>query len=53
MDIFSLFNGTAQELQGARRIRMFSVLANPARTEFISMPRKLNDSSVRVKYGSF
>lgn len=53
VDIFSLFNGTAQELQGARRIRMFSVLSNPARTEFISMPRKLNDLSVRVKYGSF
>jgi hypothetical protein len=53
VDIFSLFNGLPQQLQGARRIRMFDVLSNPARTVFISMPRKLDDTSIRVRYGSF
>jgi Peptidase A4 family len=53
VDTASLFAGLPQELQGARRIRMFDVLVNPARTEFISMPRKLSDTSIRVKYGSF
>lgn len=53
VDIFSLFGGLPQELQGARRIRMFDVLLSPARTAFISMPRKLNDTAVRVRYGGF
>jgi hypothetical protein len=53
VDMASLFAGLPQELQGARRIRMFDVLVNPARTEFISMPRKLSDTAIRVKYGSF
>jgi hypothetical protein len=53
VDIFSLFNGIPQQLQGARRIRMFQMLTDPARTTFISMPRKLNDTAIRVKYGGF
>jgi hypothetical protein len=53
VDIFSLFGGLSQQLQAARRIRMFEVLLNPARTEFISMPGKLSDTTLRVKYGSF
>jgi hypothetical protein len=53
VDIFSLFGGLPQELQGARRIRMFDVLFNPARAAFISMPTKLNDTAVRVSYGGF
>jgi hypothetical protein len=32
---------------------MFDVLFNPARTAFISMPRKLDNSAVRVRYGGF
>ena len=50
VDIFALFNGIPQQLQGARRIRMFQTLTDPARTAFISMPRKLNDTAIRVKY---
>ena len=53
VDIFSLFGGLPQDLQGERLIRMFDVLFNPARTAFISMPRKLNDTAVRVQYGGF
>jgi hypothetical protein len=53
VDIFALFNGIPQQLQGARRIRMFQTLTDPARTAFISMPRKLNDTAIRVKYGGF
>lgn len=53
VDIFSLFGGLPQQLQGARRIRMFEVLTDPARTAFISMPRKLDDTSIRVRYGGF
>jgi hypothetical protein len=32
---------------------MFQTLTDPARTAFISMPRKLNDTAIRVKYGGF
>lgn len=53
VDIFSLFGGVPQELQSARRIRMFQVLFNPARTAFISMPRKLDNTAVSVRYGGF
>ena len=53
VDISSLSRGLTQELRGARRIRMFDLLVNPARTEFISMPRKQSDTAIRVKYGSF
>ena len=53
VDIFSWFDGTPQQLQGTRRIRMFEVLQNPARTVFISMPRELEIDSFRVRYGGF
>ena len=53
VDIFSLFGGLPQQLEGARRIRMFDVLFNPARTAFISMPRKLDDTTLLVRYGGF
>jgi hypothetical protein len=53
VDISSLPSGVMQELRGERFIRMFDVLANPARTAYISMPRKLSDSSISVKYGGF
>ncbi len=53
VDIFNLFTGLPQQLQGARRIRMFDVLRDPPRTAFISMPRKLDDMSINVKYGGF
>jgi hypothetical protein len=53
VDISSLVRGVPQELRGERFIRMFDVLANPSRTAYISMPRKLNDTSIGVKYGGF
>jgi hypothetical protein len=53
VNIASLLTGVPQQLQGARRIRMFDVLSNPARTAFISMPRKLDDTSVNLSYGGF
>jgi Peptidase A4 family len=53
VDIFSLFGGLPQDLQGERLIRMFDVLHNPERTAFISMPRKLSDTTVCLHYGSF
>ncbi len=53
VDIFSWFDGLPQQLQGARRIRMFDVLQDPARTAFISMPREMSIDSVRVRYGGF
>jgi hypothetical protein len=53
VSVLSWFSGLTQVLRGARRIRMFDVLANPARTEFISMPRGLTDTSIRLKYGRF
>lgn len=53
VDIFSLFGGLPQELQGARRIRMFDMLFNPARTAFISMPKRMSDTAIRVRYGGF
>ena len=53
VDIFSLFAGLPMQLQAARRIRMFEVLFNPARTAFISMPRKLDNTRVHLKYGGF
>jgi len=51
--IGSWFDGLPQELQGARRIRMLDVLQDPARTAFISMPRELDATSVRIRYGGF
>lgn len=53
VDLPSWFDGLAQQLPGARRIRMFDVLQKPARTAFISMPRKLDVAAVHVRYGGF
>jgi hypothetical protein len=53
VNILSLFTGAPQVLQGERLIRMFDVLQNPQRTAFISMPRKLDNTSVRLRYGGF
>ena len=53
VDIGSLSTGRGQQLQGARCIRMFDVLPSPARTAFISMPKKFDNSSTRVTYGGF
>ncbi len=53
VDIWSWFGGLAQELQGARRIRMFDVFPDPERTAFISMPHKESETSIRVTYGGF
>ena len=53
VDIFSWFNGVTHDLTGARRIRMFQALSNPARTQYISMGSKLNNLTVQTKYGSF
>ncbi|HEY0204051.1 MAG TPA: G1 family glutamic endopeptidase [Acetobacteraceae bacterium] len=54
-DIGSLFDGTlqTQDLAGARTIRMFDTLTGPARTVFTSMPRKVDDLTLRVRYGGF
>jgi peptidase A4-like protein len=53
VDIFSLFGGLSQDLRGARFIRMYDRLNGPQRTAFISMPRKLNDTAISVRYGGF
>ena len=51
VDIFSLFTGVPQDLTGARRIRMFEVLSNPARIQYISTGRKLDNLTVQTEYG--
>ena len=53
VDIFSLFGGLPQDLQGARLIRMYDRLNNPQRTAFISMPERSSDTAVRISYGGF
>jgi len=53
VETVSLLSGVPQELQGGRLIRMFQVLQNPARTAYISMPWKLSDTSICLKYGGF
>jgi hypothetical protein len=53
VDIFSLFGGLPQELQGARFIRMYDRLNNPQRTAFISIPERASDTAVRISYGGF
>ncbi|MDR3530092.1 MAG: G1 family endopeptidase [Rhodopila sp.] len=53
VDIFSWSTGLSQVLRGTRLLRMFQMFFDPARTEFISMPTKLDELSVRVKYGGF
>ncbi len=52
-DIFALFGGVPQELQGARRIRMIYDLFDPARTAFVSMPCKVNETACTARYGGF
>lgn len=52
-DLSSLFGGVAQDLSGARPIRMYDVLPNPARTRYISMPDKVDDMTLRLHYGGF
>jgi hypothetical protein len=52
-DLGSVFDGTVTGLQGARDIRMFEMLTGPARTEYISMPKKMDNATLRVRYGGF
>lgn len=52
-DLPSLLQGLPIGLQGARDIRMFQTLRDPARTRYISMPHKIDDSTLRVRYGGF
>ena len=52
-NVLSLLGGSPMGLEGARDIRMFDVLTGPARTEYISMPKKLNDATLKVRYGGF
>ncbi|MBV8592294.1 MAG: hypothetical protein JO212_19935 [Acetobacteraceae bacterium] len=53
VDIFSLFGGLPQDLQGERLIRMFDVLHDPERTVFVSMPRRVDDTTLRLHHGCF
>ncbi len=53
VDIASLLTGVPQDLTGARRIRMFEVLINPTRIQYISMASKLDNLTLQTKYGSF
>ena len=53
VDIFSLFGGLSQDLQGERLIRMYDRLNNPQRTAYISMPKRLSDTAVQISYGGF
>ena len=52
-DFASVLDGQAVGLTGARDIRMFEMLDGPARTQYISMPRKVNSGTLRVRYGGF
>lgn len=52
-DLSSLSGGLAQNLSGARPIRMYDVLPNPARTRYISMADKVDDTTLRLHYGGF
>ena len=51
--LFPLLAGMPQNLSGARTIRMYDRLLDPARTVFTSMPHKIDDSTLRVRYGGF
>nr|WP_294531108.1 G1 family glutamic endopeptidase [uncultured Rhodopila sp.] len=53
VDIFSLFGALTRVLRGERLIRMFDRLLNPERTQFISIPKKLDDTTIELRYGSF
>jgi len=52
-DFSSLLGGLAQNLSGARPIRMYDVLLNPARTRYTSMADKVDDMTLRLHYGGF
>lgn len=45
--------GLTMTLKGARAIRMFDVLQGPARAQYISMPRKVEATTLRMRYGGF
>ena len=45
--------GVPQVLRGERLIRMFEVLDDPQRTTYVSMPRKVDDTTISVKFGGF
>ena len=51
--LLPLLNGVVQDMSGARMIRMYDALPDPARTVFTSMPRKVDDLTLRVRYGGF
>jgi hypothetical protein len=51
--LLPLLNGVPQDMSGARMIRMYDTLPDPARTVFTSMPRKADDLTLRVRYGGF
>ncbi len=46
-------SGLPMTLKGARAIRMFDMLQGPARTQYISMPRKVEATTLRMRYGGF
>jgi len=41
---------TTRRLDRPRLIRMFEIFPTPHRTSFVSLPRKLSNSSIRVAY---
>lgn len=43
--------GSFKDLKAARVIRMYDTLANPIRTQFISMAHKVDDTTAEVHYG--
>lgn len=45
--------GTGLKLDGERLIRMYDVLPNPNRTQFISMAQKTSETSAVASYGGF
>lgn len=52
-NLASVLTGLPMDLQGARDIRMFETLTGPARTQYISMPHKVDNGTLRVRYGGF
>lgn len=53
LNLQSVQQGLPMELQGAREIRMFQTLTGPARTRYISIPYKTNNTTLNVRYGRF
>jgi hypothetical protein len=52
-DIYAGKGIMPRDLQGAQEIRMYEVLPNPARTRFISMPTKFQETSIYLHHGGF